>query len=307
MALSQCVRVVSAVALAIVSPRGVDGSAVRIPPLRRRQPLAGPRLRPGARQRGQLDGQPTVNQTCRAPGTSRSSHHSSGRTRSAEVRASDDEAEEFGQERAERDNKDRRDGRAAADVARAYNDFWWDFGTRVAKQTSLVVDPPTAGCRPDAGRSRDSPRAARPGTTTPEERPLAERCILGFNAGPPMMPSAYNNNMQLVQTRTHVVILNEMVHSARIIDLTGARIARIDAVSDRRLARPLGRRHAGRRHDQLLDRRRFPRSSTATCTSSSASSLDDDRHAALRVHDRRSGDVDDDVDGVDPDDEEPTS
>ena len=36
----------------------------------------------------------------------------------------------------------------------------------------------------------------------PEERPLAERCILGFNSGPPMIPSAYNNNMQLVQTRT---------------------------------------------------------------------------------------------------------
>jgi hypothetical protein len=54
-----------------------------------------------------------------------------------------------------------------------------------------------------------------------EERPLAERCILGFNSGPPMMPSAYNNNMQLVQTPTHVMILNEMVHSARVIDMTG--------------------------------------------------------------------------------------
>jgi len=36
-----------------------------------------------------------------------------------------------------------------------------------------------------------------------------------------MMPSAYNNNMQLVQTPTQVVILNEMVHSARVIDLSG--------------------------------------------------------------------------------------
>lgn len=34
-----------------------------------------------------------------------------------------------------------------------------------------------------------------------------------------MTPSAYNNNMQLLQTATHVVILNEMVHNARIIPL----------------------------------------------------------------------------------------
>jgi hypothetical protein len=34
-----------------------------------------------------------------------------------------------------------------------------------------------------------------------------------------MMPSAYNNNMQLFQTDETVVILNEMVHDARIISL----------------------------------------------------------------------------------------
>src|SRR5262245_58712674 len=50
--------------------------------------------------------------------------------------ASDDEAEEFAQQRADNNNKDRRDGGAAVDVERAYNDFWWDFGHRVAKQTS---------------------------------------------------------------------------------------------------------------------------------------------------------------------------
>ncbi len=36
-----------------------------------------------------------------------------------------------------------------------------------------------------------------------------------------MTPSAYNNNMQLFQTADHVVILNEMVHNARIIPLDG--------------------------------------------------------------------------------------
>src|SRR2546428_4396426 len=36
-----------------------------------------------------------------------------------------------------------------------------------------------------------------------------------------MVPSAYNNNVQIVQTRNHVVIVNEMIHSARIVDLNG--------------------------------------------------------------------------------------
>src|SRR6478735_6245825 len=63
--------------------------------------------------------------------------------------ASDDEAEEFAQEtQAKKPNMDRRDGGAAADVERAYNDFWWDFGSRVAKQTSLVIDPPNGRVPP---------------------------------------------------------------------------------------------------------------------------------------------------------------
>jgi hypothetical protein len=53
----------------------------------------------------------------------------------------------------------------------------------------------------------------------PEDRPLWERCIIGFNAGPPMLPSAYNNNVQLFQTPDHIAILNEMVHNVRIIPL----------------------------------------------------------------------------------------
>ena len=50
---------------------------------------------------------------------------------------------------------------------------------------------------------------------------LRVRCILGFNGGPPMTPSAYNNNVQLFQTPDYVVILNEMIHDARIVPLDG--------------------------------------------------------------------------------------
>ena len=42
---------------------------------------------------------------------------------------------------------------------------------------------------------------------------------MGFNSGPPMLPSAYNNNVQLVQTGDHVLIHNEMVHNARIVKM----------------------------------------------------------------------------------------
>jgi hypothetical protein len=134
---------------------------------------------------------------------------------------SDEEAEEFAQQRIESGNKDNRGGGAAADVERAYNDFWWDFGKRVANQTSLVVDPPDGRVPPLTPDAQKRLAERRGKYDNPEERPLAERCVIGFNSGPPMIPSAYNNNMQLVQTRDHVVILNEMIHSARIIPLSG--------------------------------------------------------------------------------------
>jgi hypothetical protein len=133
----------------------------------------------------------------------------------------EEEAEEFAQKRVETTNKDKRDGGAAADVERAYNDFWWDFGKRVATQPSLVVDPPDGRVPPLTAEAQKRLAERRGHYDNPEERPLAERCILGFNSGPPMVPSAYNNNMQLVQTRDHVMIVNEMIHSARIIDLSG--------------------------------------------------------------------------------------
>ena len=57
---------------------------------------------------------------------------------------SEQEAADFERRTIERTNRDRRDGGADADVARAYNDFWWDSGTRVVptRRTSLVIDPP---------------------------------------------------------------------------------------------------------------------------------------------------------------------
>jgi hypothetical protein len=116
---------------------------------------------------------------------------------------------------------------ATADVARAYNEFWWDFGKKFvgSKRSSLIIDPPDGKIpplTPDAKKKADesAERRARP-AWGPEDRGVGERCIMGFNAGPPMLPSAYNNNVQLFQTPGYVAILTEMVHNARIIPLDG--------------------------------------------------------------------------------------
>jgi hypothetical protein len=133
-----------------------------------------------------------------------------------------EEAEAYAKRTLEQRNMDRRDGGARADVERAYNNFWWDFGKGASLQTSLVVDPPDGKLPPMTEQGKNRPRDFF-GTRfdNPEERPIAERCILGFNSGPPMLPSAYNNNMQLVQTKDQVVIFNEMIHSARVIRING--------------------------------------------------------------------------------------
>ncbi len=134
--------------------------------------------------------------------------------------------------------------RGAAGGVGGYNGFWIDVGTQVAEvngqaRTSLIVDPsdgrvpaltPEARQRMFARRSRlqaptsDAPEnvAAGPGSGANDDvelRPLAERCLLGFGstAGPPALPVMYNNIKQIVQTPDHVMILNEMVHDARIV------------------------------------------------------------------------------------------
>ena len=111
------------------------------------------------------------------------------------------------------------------DVALAYNDFWWDRGTKVVgtRRTSLIVDPPDGRIPPltPEGQKRladDDALRARV-TEGPEDRSIAERCIMGFNAGPPMTPGGYNQNVQIVQHADYVVLLNEMIHNARIIPL----------------------------------------------------------------------------------------
>ncbi len=103
---------------------------------------------------------------------------------------------------------------------------WFEHGHTLSEQrTSLVIDPPDGripAVRPEVA-ARAELRSLLRGRHAhgPEDRGASERCLLGFNSGPPMTPSAYNNNVQLFQTADHVVILNEMVHNARIVPLDG--------------------------------------------------------------------------------------
>jgi hypothetical protein len=113
------------------------------------------------------------------------------------------------------------------DVASAYNQFWWDRGTQVigTRRTSLVIDPPDGKIpelTAEAKKRRDERAAVaeRP-AWGPEDRSVGERCILGFNAGPPINTGGYNQNLQIVQSKDNVVLLNEMVHTARIVPLDG--------------------------------------------------------------------------------------
>jgi hypothetical protein len=120
----------------------------------------------------------------------------------------------------------------------AYNSYWVDQGASVVddQRTSLIVDPPTGRLpelRPGIEMAtlslgEDLPgtrpvrvRAAGIGVDSWHDRGLAERCLLGFNSGPPMVPAGYNQNIQIFQTSDHVVILHEMVHDARVVPLDG--------------------------------------------------------------------------------------
>ena len=144
------------------------------------------------------------------------------------------EAAEFEKQASVRNDRDRN---VPAGNVGDYNQFWYDRGTEVAgtRRTSLIIDPPDGripALTAEAQKKKEAVAAARRGVEMDAPTPggwindlgpggLRVRCILGFSSGPPMTPSAYNNNVQIFQTPEHVVILNEMIHDARIVPLDG--------------------------------------------------------------------------------------
>jgi len=133
--------------------------------------------------------------------------------------------------------------KAGGGAVGGYNRYWLSQGSSYTVvdgqiRTSIVIDPADGHVPPynaaarkrlaaaratpvsDAGESQDR-TAEPPGAfDNPEQRPLGERCLLGFGStsGPPALPDYFYNDLhQIVQTPDSIMILSEMVHDARIV------------------------------------------------------------------------------------------
>ena len=114
-----------------------------------------------------------------------------------------------------------------APVNLVHAQYWTDPGTSVQEsgRTSLIIDPSdgripplTAEAEARQAAARGMPRGAQADSYT--DRSLMERCITqGFPRS--IMPTLYNNNIEIVQGPDHVAIVHEMIHETRIIPLDG--------------------------------------------------------------------------------------
>ncbi len=112
-----------------------------------------------------------------------------------------------------------------------YDNVIWQ-GDKYAKgspslRTSIVFDPPDGRLPPlsPQGLKRAAELKAlahdREASVSAESRSLGERCITWGADGPPMLGSTYNANFQILQSGSSLVILTEMIHSARTVFLDG--------------------------------------------------------------------------------------
>jgi len=139
--------------------------------------------------------------------------------------------------------------KAGGGAVGGYDRLWLNQGSNFVIvdgqiRTSIVIDPPNGHVPPlnaaakkrganqfglptsDAGEDTnvsDTARAAavaRGEYDNPEQRPLSERCLLGFGStsGPPALPDYFYNDLhQIVQTPDSILIVSEMIHDARIV------------------------------------------------------------------------------------------
>jgi hypothetical protein len=133
--------------------------------------------------------------------------------------------------------------KAGGGAVGGYNRFWLNQGAAYnvvggQARISIVVDPQDGHLPPYNAAARKRLAAARATPTSaaqerqdgtaeppgaydnPEQRPLSERCLLGFGStsGPPALPDYFYNDLhQIVQTPESIMILSEMIHDARIV------------------------------------------------------------------------------------------
>ncbi len=130
---------------------------------------------------------------------------------------------------------------AGAGGVGGYNAFWIDPGTEAFEidgkfRTSIIYDPPngrqpapTPQAMAKMAKAYKSFAHDNDGTASwlahdgpgpfdgPESLAPSERCLISFGATVPMLPSLYNNYKRILQTDDYVMILQEMVHDARVI------------------------------------------------------------------------------------------
>ena len=116
---------------------------------------------------------------------------------------------------------DRRNGRGVG----AGPTFWYENG-RTSRSTSLVIDPPsgrlpavTPQVREYLAARREKLSALPLDSTLWATQGQWTRCIT--RGVPGTIPTVYNNNYQIVQAPGYVVLLSEMIHTARIIPTNG--------------------------------------------------------------------------------------
>jgi hypothetical protein len=109
-----------------------------------------------------------------------------------------------------------------------YNNYWLDQGTKpvATRRTSLIVDPANGrlpALTADAQRRAEARREYQKDHPADSwlDRSSSDRCLVGFNAGPPLTPGGYNQNLQVFQTPDHVALITEMVHTVRVVPLDG--------------------------------------------------------------------------------------
>jgi hypothetical protein len=116
-------------------------------------------------------------------------------------------------------------GRPVSIQGGAYNVLFYDNGSELSriggqKRTSMVVDPPDGHVPPLTPEARDrmqSRRSIVPG----DYKSLSNdtRCLVGNTPSVPLVPAAYNNNIEIVQSADSILFEVEMVHDARIVHM----------------------------------------------------------------------------------------
>jgi hypothetical protein len=111
-----------------------------------------------------------------------------------------------------------------------YDDAIWmleGYKKGAMLRTSIITNPADGRIPPmnAEGQKRAQQRAAARKGIGPfdsaQARGLSERCIYWAHEGPPLLPTGYNSNLQIVQAPQNFVVVPEMMPVARVVPLDG--------------------------------------------------------------------------------------